>query len=225
MLQQGRKDARSQQLHELADKRGVKLSHCTRRELDRLAGEGPDALRHQGVMARMLVQAPGNESDLLDLLARLDGPPLLLILDGIQDPRNLGACLRSADAAGVDAVVMPRDRAAGLTPAARKTAAGAAESVPVFAVTNLARSLKQLQAAGIWLVGLAGEAEGGLYAAKLTGPLGLVLGAEGKGLRRLTRDHCDELLHIPMLGAVSSLNVSVAAAVCLFEAIRQRQSS
>lgn len=200
----------------------MRLSPVPRQELDRLAGNGPDGLRHQGVLARMQAPAPGNESDLLELLTGLETPPLLLVLDGVQDPRNLGACLRSADAAGVHAVVVPRDRAAELTAVARKTAAGAAESVPLFVVTNLARCLRELRSAGVWLVGLAGEAETDLYQARLTGPLAMVLGAEGSGLRRLTREHCDELLRIPMAGSVESLNVSAATAVCLFEALRQR---
>ncbi len=226
-LQQGREDDRSRSVRQMAAKRGVVQHVASRQDLDRLAGHVEDdaGLRHQGVLARMLVQAPGNESDLLDLVTSLDVPPLLLVLDGVQDPRNLGACLRSADAAGVHAVVIPRDRAAGLTPTARKAAAGAAESVALFAVTNLARTLRSLQDAGIWLVGLAGESETGLFQAKLTGPLALVMGAEGKGLRRLTREHCDELLRIPMAGAVESLNVSAATAVCLYEAMRQRDRS
>lgn len=221
-LQQGRDDQRSQKLQGLASKRNVSIRHVPKQELERMAGEGEDALRHQGVMARMRVQGTGNDSDLLDMLAALDVPPLLLILDGVQDPRNLGACLRSADAAGVHGVVIPKDRASGLTPAARKTAAGAAESVALYEVTNLARCMRSLQDAGVWLVGLAGEAETGLFQSRLTGPMALVMGAEGKGLRRLTREHCDELLHIPMAGAVESLNVSVATAICLFEAVRQR---
>ena len=150
-------------------------------------------------------------------------PPLLLVLDGVTDPHNLGACLRSADAAGVAAVVAPRDRAAGLTPVVRKVAAGAAESVPFVAVVNLARTLRELKERGVWLVGTDDEAERTLYDVDMTGPTAIVMGSEGEGLRRLTREACDELVRIPMGGAVESLNVSVAAGVALFEAVRQRQ--
>ena len=152
-------------------------------------------------------------------------PPLLLVLDGVQDPHNLGACLRTADAAGVDYVVAPRDRATGLTPAVRKVAAGAAETVAFAQVTNLARFLRGLKDAGLWIVGTDGEAETLHYAADLKGPLALVLGAEGTGMRRLTREHCDVVVKLPMLGAVESLNVSVAAGVLLYEALRQRGTS
>jgi 23S rRNA (guanosine2251-2'-O)-methyltransferase len=147
----------------------------------------------------------------------------LLVLDGVQDPHNLGACLRSADAAGVDAVIVPKDKAAGLTPVVRKVACGAAENVPFFQVTNLARTLRDLQERGIWLIGAAGEAESSLYQADLRGPLALVMGAEEQGMRRLTREHCDVLVNIPMAGSVESLNVSVATGICLFEAVRQRR--
>ncbi|HGX92090.1 MAG TPA: 23S rRNA (guanosine(2251)-2'-O)-methyltransferase RlmB, partial [Candidatus Tenderia sp.] len=147
----------------------------------------------------------------------------LLILDGVQDPHNLGACLRSADAAGVDAVIVPKDKAAGLTPVVRKVACGAAESVPFYQVTNLARTLRELQELGVWLVGAAGEADTTVYQADLKGSLAIVMGAEEKGLRRLTREHCDSLIKIPMAGTVESLNVSVATGICLFEAVRQRQ--
>ncbi|MDX1496088.1 MAG: 23S rRNA (guanosine(2251)-2'-O)-methyltransferase RlmB [Salinisphaeraceae bacterium] len=218
-LQAGREDKRAQALLAKAKRLGVTVQTLTREAMAREAGE----LRHQGVLAWALPTVAGNQNDLDMLLDGLRKPPFLLILDGVEDPRNLGACLRSADAAGVDGVIIPRDRAASLSPAARKAAAGAAESVPLFAVSNLARCLRQLRDAGIWLVGLAGEGEGDLYQARLTGPLAIVMGAEGKGLRRLTREHCDELIRIPMLGTVESLNVSAAASVCLFEAVRQRQ--
>jgi 23S rRNA (guanosine2251-2'-O)-methyltransferase len=154
----------------------------------------------------------------------LQEPAFLLVLDGVQDPHNLGACLRSADAAGVHAVIAPRDRAVGLTAAARKVASGAAETVPFIQVTNLARTLRALKDDRVWLVGADGDASQPLYGANLTGPLGLVMGAEDRGLRRLTAGHCDFLVHIPMLGTVESLNVSVATGVCLFEALRQRQA-
>lgn len=217
-LQSGRDDERARSLGGEARRLGVQVESVPRNVLEKEAGD----LRHQGVLAWVQPSAPGNQNDLDILLDSLQTPPFLLVLDGVEDPRNLGACLRSADAAGVDGVVIPRDRAAGLTAAARKAAAGAAESVPLFAVTNLARCLRQLRDAGIWLVGLTGETESPLYQARLSGPLALVLGAEGRGLRRLTREHCDELVRIPMAGSVESLNVSAAASVCLFEAVRQR---
>jgi len=156
------------------------------------------------------------------LLDQLAEPPFLLVLDQVQDPHNLGACLRSADAAGVHGVIAPRDNAVGLTPTVHKVASGAARTVPFFQVTNLARVLRTLKERGIWLVGAAGEAEQSIYQADLTGPLALVMGAEDTGLRRLTREECDFLVRIPMRGHVESLNVSVATGVVLFEALRQR---
>jgi 23S rRNA (guanosine2251-2'-O)-methyltransferase len=219
-LRRGREDRRSAELQALARERGVPLQLVDGIELDRRA---PD-VNHQGVVAQVSGGRMLGEADLEAMLDGLDHPPFLLVLDGVQDPHNLGACLRTADAAGVDAVVAPRDRAVGLTPAARKTAAGAAETLPFIQVTNLARTLRGLQQRGIWVIGAAGEAEQTLYQADLKGALALVLGAEEKGLRRLTREHCDLLVRIPMRGSVESLNVSVAAAVCLYEAVRQRRS-
>lgn len=198
----------------------VRLSYVPRDELDRLAEGG----RHQGIVARLVPHSRTEGLDLMTLIESLDHPPFLLIIDGVQDPHNLGACLRSADAAGVDAVIVPKDKAVGLTPAVRKVACGAAESVPFYQVTNLARTMRDLQQAGVWLVGAAGEAESDIYQVDLKGALGLVMGAEEGGLRRLTREHCDNLIKIPMLGTVESLNVSVAAGVCLFEALRQRRA-
>jgi 23S rRNA (guanosine2251-2'-O)-methyltransferase len=163
------------------------------------------------------------ENELPEFLDALPHPAFLLILDGIQDPHNLGACLRTADAAGVDAVILPRDRSAPLNATVRKVACGAAEFVPVVRVTNLARIMRAIRDRGIWVYGAAGEAESTLYQTDLSGPLALVLGGEGKGLRRLTREHCDGLVSIPLDGSVSSLNVSVATGVCLFEARRQRR--
>jgi len=186
--------------------------------VERLAEGG----RHQGVVAEVEPRAGDPETQLEEALEAAAGPPLLLVLDGVQDPHNLGACLRSADAAGVAAVIVPRDRAAGLTPVVRKVAAGAAESVPLVAVINLARTLRQLKERGVWLVGTDDAAGRSLFEADLTGPVALVMGSEGEGLRRLTRDCCDQLVSIPMAGAVESLNVSVAAGVALFEAVRQR---
>jgi 23S rRNA (guanosine2251-2'-O)-methyltransferase len=164
-----------------------------------------------------------DEGDLLDLVEGLGRPAFLLILDGVTDPHNLGACLRTADAAGVDCVVAPRDRAVGLTPVVRKVAAGAAETIPFAQVTNLARTLESLKQAGVWVVGTAGEATDELYTVDLTGPLAVVMGAEGDGMRRLTRETCDRLVRLPMAGGVESLNVSVATGVVLYEAVRQRQ--
>ncbi len=160
-----------------------------------------------------------------ELLDRLDVPPLLLVLDGVTDPHNLGACLRTADAAGVHAVIIPKDKSATLNSTVRKVACGAAEVVPLVAVTNLARALEKLRQKGLWVVGTAGDAEQTLYQQDMTGPLIVVMGAEGTGMRRLTREHCDFLVNLPMQGSVSSLNVSVATGVCLFEAQRQRMQS
>ena len=215
-----RKDARLNRLVDLARKRGVPINESTRVELDSLA----EGARHQGVVAAYAGEsAPLGEADLERLLdAVQEGPALVLVLDGVQDPHNLGACLRTADAAGAHAVVAPRDRAVGLTPAVLKVASGAAESVPFVQVTNLARTLRALKDRGLKVVGAAGEAEQSVFAADLSGPLALVMGGEGGGLRRLTREQCDALVRIPMAGAVESLNVSVAAAVSLYEVVRQR---
>lgn len=177
--------------------------------------------RASGIIARVKPGRQYQENDLPDLIASLD-QPFLLILDGVTDPHNLGACLRSADAAGVHAVIVPKDRSAQLNATAKKVACGAAESVPLIRVTNLARTMRMLQEENIWIVGTAGEADHTLYQSKMTGRLALVMGAEGEGMRRLTREHCDELISIPMAGSVSSLNVSVATGICLFEAVRQR---
>ena len=175
-------------------------------------------------MARYEGPAPLGEKDLEELLDGLSEPPFLLVLDQVQDPQNLGACLRTADAAGVHAVIAPRDNAVGLTPTVHKVASGAARTIPFIQVTNLARCLRGLKERGVWLVGLAGEGEQTLYQADLAGPLALVMGAEDTGLRRLSREHCDFLVQIPMRGEVESLNVSVATGVALFEALRQRGS-
>ena len=216
-----RQDDKLRDLVGLAEAAHVPVAVRARRALDELAGQG----RHQGVLAEVEAQPVLTEAALPGFLAGLTEPPFLLILDGVQDPHNLGACLRSADAAGVHAVIVPRDKSVGLTPVVRKVACGAAETVPLVAVTNLARTLRDLREAGIWLYGAAGEATDSLYQTRLTGPLGLVLGGEGKGLRRLTREHCDGLFAIPMAGTVESLNVSVATGIALFEARRQRLHS
>lgn len=213
-----RQDDKLRELVGLAEAAHIPVALRARRELDELAGQG----RHQGVLAEVEEPPVLTEAALPDFLAGLAEPPFLLILDGVQDPHNLGACLRSADAAGVHAVIVPRDKSVGLTPVVRKVACGAAETVPLVTVTNLARTLRALREAGIWLYGAAGEAGESLYQTRLTGPLGLILGGEGKGLRRLTREHCDGLFAIPMAGTVESLNVSVATGIALFEARRQR---
>lgn len=218
-LDGARKDSRLRGIAELAEAAGVSVHWIDRRELDRLA----KGARHQGVLCRARAAEARGESYLETLVTRRQ-QPFLLILDGVQDPHNLGACLRTADAAGVDAVVVPRDRACGLSATVRKVASGAAETVPLVQVTNLARTLRMLQGAGLQLVGTDGTAPQSLYVSRLSGPLGLVLGAEGKGMRRLTREHCDYLIRIPMVGTVESLNVSVAAGICLFEAVRQREA-
>ena len=189
-------------------------------EHPRIEGMAPNA-RHQGVVAR--VDARQKAIHLDDVLDTLEEPPFLLVLDGITDPRNLGACLRVADAAGVHAVIAPKDRAVGLTDVAMKAASGAAETVPYVMVTNLARTLRELKERDIWVVGTAGEASEDLYTAQWPVATAWVMGAEGDGMRRLTRETCDALVHIPMAGSVDSLNVSVAAGVCLFEAVRRRR--
>jgi 23S rRNA (guanosine2251-2'-O)-methyltransferase len=180
---------------------------------------------HQGVLAKVSPSQIWGEQMLDELLDRLEVPPLLLVLDGVTDPHNLGAVLRTADAAGVHAVIIPKDKSATLNATVRKVACGAAEVVPLVAVTNLARALEKLRQKGLWVVGTDGDAEQTLYQQDMTGPLIVVMGAEGTGMRRLTREHCDYLVKLPMQGSVSSLNVSVATGVCLFEAQRQRLSA
>jgi len=219
VIQDGRNDERLQALKSIALQANIELAQLAKREMDR---RFPGV--HQGVAAlhRNPVAAK-SEKELGVLLDSLDRAPLLLILDGITDPHNLGACLRSADAAGVDAVIIPKDKSATLNATVHKVASGAAETVPLFAVSNLARCLESLQRRGIWLVGTADETGKSLFDQDLTGALALVMGSEGRGLRRLTRERCDYLVAIPMAGKLSSLNVSVATGVCLFEALRQRQ--
>lgn len=214
----GRDDQRVQKITQQVRELGIPVRLQTRAEMDALCDGN-----HQGVA---LVARPGKLHDehyLWELLAGLSAPPFLLILDGVTDPHNLGACLRSADAAGVQAVIVPKDNSAGMNETVRKVACGAAETVPLIPVTNLARTMKQLQEQGVWIVGTAGEAQVSVFGAPFTGPLAVVMGAEGSGMRRLTREHCDHLVYIPMAGSVSSLNVSVATGICLFEAVRQRQ--
>lgn len=218
---EGRQDPKIQHIIELAKKNHAKIQISSRDELNELTAE--DAV-HQGVVAEVSPSQVWNEAMLEELLEKLAEPPLLLVLDNITDPHNLGACLRTADAAGVQAVIIPKDKSATLNATVRKVACGAAEVIPLVTVTNLARTLEKLQQRGLWIVGTAGEAEQEIYQQDLTIPTVLVMGAEGKGMRRLTRDHCDYLVKLPMLGSVSSLNVSVATGICLFEAVRQRKA-
>jgi 23S rRNA (guanosine2251-2'-O)-methyltransferase len=216
--QDNRHDARMRQLLAQAAAAEITIYRVPRQHLDDLVGDA----RHQGVVASYRGAAGTVPTQLPQLLAGLAEAPLLLALDGVQDPHNLGACLRSADAAGVHALVAPRHRAAGLSASARKVACGAAESVPFVQVANLARTLRELRAEGMVIAGACGDQAVSLYEADLRGPLVFVLGGEARGLRRLTREACDLLVGIPMLGSVNSLNVSVATALCLYEVRRQR---
>ena len=210
-----RSDTRAKDLRELAKRLNVRVISADMKRLDGMAA----GVRHQGVVANAEpLDIPKFIEDALEGIEE----PLILILDGIQDPHNLGACLRVADGAGAHAVIAPKDRSVGLTNAAVKVASGAADSVPYIVVTNLARTMRDLKDRGIWLIGADDSAPQSLYKAKLEGPLGMVLGAEGEGLRRLTKESCDLLVSIPMLGSVESLNVSVAAGLCLYEARRRR---
>jgi 23S rRNA (guanosine2251-2'-O)-methyltransferase len=217
-LQEGRDDEVCARAKALAAEHGISLHAVPRTTLDRML----DGARHQGIAARYRASGVSPTTDLDALLAALGDTPLLLVLDGVQDPHNLGACLRSADAAGADAVIVPRRRAVGLTPAVRKAASGASERVPLVTVSNLAEALRRLRDAGVFLFGARSNAGIAYTDADLRGPVALVLGGEGRGLRRLSAELCDQLINIPMRAGVESLNVSVAAALCLFEARRQR---
>jgi 23S rRNA (guanosine2251-2'-O)-methyltransferase len=212
-----RHDARIRDVAAQAERAGVKVMKVPTKRLDGFYGGG----RHQGVVARVEIKTPSHSLD--EILEQVQGPPLLLLLDGVTDPHNLGACLRVANAAGVHAVVAPKDRAAGISAAVSKVASGAAEATPYLMVTNLARTIDELKEREIWVVGTDERAEQSLYQANLPEAIAWVLGAEGEGMRRLTREKCDLLVRIPMAGAVGSLNVSVAAGVCLFESVRRRR--
>ncbi|WP_420589289.1 23S rRNA (guanosine(2251)-2'-O)-methyltransferase RlmB [Bacterioplanoides sp.] len=218
-VMKGRQDKRMQRVLELAEEQGLLV-----READKgLMNQKVDG-NHQGIIALRKPVQGMSEKQLPDVLDKIEGHPFILILDGVTDPHNLGACIRTADAAGVHLVIAPKDKSAPLNATAAKVACGAAETVPYIQVTNLARTMKELQERGIWIGGTAGEAEQNIYQQNMTGPLALVMGAEGPGMRRLTREHCDFLVNIPMAGEVSSVNVSVATGICLFEAVRQRGS-
>ncbi|WP_194441959.1 23S rRNA (guanosine(2251)-2'-O)-methyltransferase RlmB [Pseudoalteromonas simplex] len=216
----GREDKRLNPVIDQARKFGISVQFMQRKALDNKA----DGEQHQGIIANVKAARMYNEKDLDEIIAR-EETPFLLVLDGITDPHNLGACLRSADAAGVHAIIVPKDKSAKLNGTARKVACGAAETVPLVQVTNLARTLREIKDAGVWVVGTAGETDTELFDANLTGPMAIVMGAEGDGMRRLTREHCDLLVKIPMAGTVSSLNVSVATGICLFEVLRQRNAT
>jgi len=211
-------NARLRRLEQRAKQKGLIVTRMPRKQLDEIVGTS----RHQGVVLRCRERESASEDMLEDLIRNLKTPALLLVLDGIQDPHNLGACLRTAEAAGVHAVIAPKDRAVGLTPTVRKVSVGASERVPFVQVTNLARTLEQLQGLGVWITGTSAVADKSIFASDLTGDVALVIGGEEKGLRQLTQEHCDFLVKIPMLGDAESFNASVAAAVCLFEARRQR---
>ncbi|PWI33153.1 23S rRNA (guanosine(2251)-2'-O)-methyltransferase RlmB [Vibrio albus] len=213
----GRQDDRLMPVLNQLQQFGISIQQMGRKALDDKA----KGANHQGIIARVKPAKALNENDLDQILAQHE-QPLLLVLDGVTDPHNLGACLRNADAAGVAAVIVPKDKSAPMTATVSKVACGAAETVPLVRVTNLARTMRALQEQGIWFVGTAGEATHDIYQSKLNGPLAIVMGAEGDGMRRLTRETCDDLIKIPMAGSVSSLNVSVATGICLFEAVRQR---
>ncbi len=216
-LAQNKEDRRILSLVASAKENGIAVQRIDVKKLDQWL---PDQ-NHQGVVAKITATVTFSEAD-LPTLVKAANKPLFLILDGVQDPHNLGACLRTADAAGVTAVIVPKDNAAGITPVVRKVASGAADTVPLVQVSNLARCMRSLQELGVWIVGTAADCEQSIYQVDLTGAIAIVLGSEGEGMRQLTAKHCDFLARLPMLGTVESLNVSVAAGVCLYEAVRQR---
>lgn len=218
LLEAGAKNPRLLEIEGNARRMGIDVRRVTQQALDGVAG----GMRHQGVVARYAAARTWDEHELEGLVEAAGGKALVLVLDGVQDPHNLGACLRSAAAAGVTAVVIPKDKAVQVNATVRKTSSGAADTIPVIRATNLARVMRELQQLGVWIHGLAGDAPASLYDLDMTGNVALVLGGEGDGMRRLTREHCDSLVRIPMPGEFESLNVSVATGVALFEAVRQR---
>lgn len=218
LVDKKRQDKRIQELVAQAKQNGISVTLSHRDQLDRYAGGG----KHQGIVAQCDRPATRDERALDAMLEHPDHPLLFLVLDGLQDPHNLGACLRTADAAAVDAVIIPKDRSVSLTSTVVKVASGAVFTVPVISVTNLSRTMRLMQDAGVWFVGTDGASSQSLYELELTGSIALVMGAEGSGLRRLTKEVCDYLVSLPMRGSVESLNVSVATGVCLYEVVRQR---
>ncbi len=221
LVNKERQDKRIQDILKLAEERNIPLNLLSSKSMQARFAD----YQHQGVVAVAAPLPQYQEKDLPELLAHISSEPLILILDGVTDPHNLGACLRTADAANVDFVIIPKDKSAGLSPLVAKVACGAAESIPMVAVTNLVRTMELLKAENIWIYGAAGEADASLYQIDCKGPMAIVMGAEGKGLRRLTREHCDGLFSLPMLGTVDSLNVSVATGVSLYEVVRQRSQA
>jgi len=219
-IESGQQNARVRELAERARELGIKPHARDRAALDRMTGGG----RHQGVAARYRAPPPRSETELPGLIESAGQDALFLVLDGVTDPHNLGACLRSAEAAGATAVIVPKDKAVGITPTVRRASAGAADRVPFVAATNLARTMRALKDAGVWLTGFAGDATQSIYALDFRGPVAIVLGGEGEGMRRLTREACDHVALIPMRGSIESLNVSVATGVALFEVLRQRSA-
>lgn len=219
-IQKDRKDKKIAALLKVAEQHDIDIQLVQRQGLDKLTNDA----NHQGIVALCEKSKILSENDLPDLLSGLSVPPFLLILDGVQDPHNLGACFRTADAAGVHAIITTKDKAVGITPVVTKVASGAAETVPFIQVTNLVRAIDAIKEMGIWVYGAAAEAEQTIYSTDFAGATALVLGAEGEGLRRLTREHCDALVRIPMMGSVASLNVSVAAGLMMFEVFRQRST-
>ena len=217
-LDKGRQDSRSKALQEQLIKLNIPINPADRKKLDRMV----DGKNHQGLVVEIELPQQRSEQDLKAAIGKLDCAPFYLVLDHIQDPHNLGACLRTADATGVHGVIITKDQAVGLSPTVCKVASGAAETIPLYQVTNLSRTLRWMKQQNIWVIGAAGEAEKLAYQMDLIGPLALVIGAEGKGLRRLVREQCDMLIKLPMLGQVESLNLSVATGVLLYEALRQR---
>ncbi len=212
-----RSDSRFRELVFVAEKNNVSWKTASKAQLEKMVGDG----KHQGVVARVKETKVMNEADLTNWLEQLPAYATVLVLDGVQDPHNLGACFRVADAAGVAGILVPKDKSVGLTPVVHKVACGATEKVPLFTVTNLVRSFELLKESGFWIYGTAGEVEQSLFATSFANKSAIVMGGEEKGLRRLTREHCDYIISIPMHGSVSSLNVSVSAGVCLFERVRQ----
>jgi 23S rRNA (guanosine2251-2'-O)-methyltransferase len=220
-LDEQRHDLRIREIGQGLRAAGIPLETVNRKSLDSMLKER----NHQGVVIEIRLPQERREKDLLEMIATSKETPFYLVLDQVQDPYNLGACLRSADAAGVHGIVAPRDHAAGITPTVCKVASGAAEFVPLYRVTNLSRTLQQMKQAGLWIIGAAGEGGQSAFKTDLRGPLALVIGAEGHGLRRLTRDQCDVLVSLPMAGKVESLNLSVATGILMYEAVRQRHGS